>query len=257
MKRMINLCPHLMTEVVSSVGSSHIGEGQLRGREYMNLQAQTKLHALRLGTESLKWYCLNDIVMGGHSSSTLKVAVDGSLLFHGHINTNGGGFASCRTGDWKPNETIIPQGSQGVKLTVSFQHTHRFKFSLSAASSTNLPLPEAKALGAKMRPQMKRRWESMSETQRQEVMRDISWQCDFPEADTDGGSEVDHSQEIFLPFDQFAPSLYGQRLSGLKLDAATITHIGFLAGVFDTQGQVDDRYTDGPFRMQVHEIEFV
>jgi hypothetical protein len=257
MKRMMNLFPHLVTEVVSSVGSSHIGEGQLRGREYMNLQAQTKLQALRLGTESLNWYCLNDIVMGGRSSSTLKAAADGSLLFRGHINTNGGGFASCRTGDWEPNETIIPQGSQGVKLTVSFQHTHCFKFSLSAASSTTLPLPEVQALGAKMRPQMKRRWESMSETQRQVAMSDINWQCTFPEADAKYGLEVDHSQEIFLPFDQFTPSLYGQRLSGLKLDAATITHIGFLAGVFDTQGQVDDRYTNGPFRMQVHRIEFV
>ena len=55
--------------------------------------------ALTAGARSrpLAWYCVNDTVMGGRSSSTIERAEDGGLMFSGVINLNGGGFASCRT----------------------------------------------------------------------------------------------------------------------------------------------------------------
>lgn len=52
---------------------------------------------------SLRFFRINDAVMGGRSSSALEARADRSLLFSGTIDTNGGGFASCRTlGDDAP-----------------------------------------------------------------------------------------------------------------------------------------------------------
>lgn len=52
----------------------------------------------------IRFFCINDEVMGGKSSSSLSLSDSKtSLVFSGTINTNGGGFASCRTlGDEVP-----------------------------------------------------------------------------------------------------------------------------------------------------------
>lgn len=46
-------------------------------------------------TENDRWVVVNDDVMGGRSIGGLSF-VDGSLLFEGEINTDGGGFSSLR-----------------------------------------------------------------------------------------------------------------------------------------------------------------
>ncbi|MEM8768139.1 MAG: CIA30 family protein [Pseudomonadota bacterium] len=43
------------------------------------------------------WQIVNDTIMGGRSDSRFQV-VDGVLKFSGTLNTNGGGFASVRSG---------------------------------------------------------------------------------------------------------------------------------------------------------------
>ena len=48
------------------------------------------------GGVALRWYSVNDGVMGGRSSGSFRIE-DGQLLFRGLLNTNGGGFASLRT----------------------------------------------------------------------------------------------------------------------------------------------------------------
>ncbi|MEM8885343.1 MAG: CIA30 family protein [Planctomycetota bacterium] len=62
---------------------------------------------------SLRWYIVNDTVMGGRSSSKFDVE-EGALTFAGTLNTNGGGFASIRT---RPSELPLA-GSAGVHLRV-------------------------------------------------------------------------------------------------------------------------------------------
>ena len=44
----------------------------------------------------LRWFSVNDNVMGGRSLGSFEVS-EGRLLFSGSLNTNGGGFASIRT----------------------------------------------------------------------------------------------------------------------------------------------------------------
>ena len=48
-------------------------------------------------TAPLRWYVLNDVVMGGQSTSRVDTMEDGSLKFSGEISLVGGGFATCRT----------------------------------------------------------------------------------------------------------------------------------------------------------------
>ena len=71
------------------------------GKTYMeDCKAQ---HVTGLGitssasTTPLRWYVLNDVVMGGQSTSRLDTTEDGSLKFSGEISLVGGGFATCRT----------------------------------------------------------------------------------------------------------------------------------------------------------------
>ena len=66
------------------------------------------------GTAALsghRFVVVNDNIMGGRSTSQVE-SVGNSLRFTGLINTNGGGFASCRT------EARVPPGSKHVKLRV-------------------------------------------------------------------------------------------------------------------------------------------
>jgi NADH dehydrogenase [ubiquinone] 1 alpha subcomplex assembly factor 1 len=42
------------------------------------------------------WMVVNDNVMGGRSAGELQI-LDGTLVFRGSLNTNGGGFASIRS----------------------------------------------------------------------------------------------------------------------------------------------------------------
>ena len=51
----------------------------------------------RQSQEDYKFFRINDEVMGGKSVSALSFTNGEGLLFSGNINTNGGGFASCRT----------------------------------------------------------------------------------------------------------------------------------------------------------------
>jgi hypothetical protein len=60
------------------------------------------LRLLQAPSPDLKFFRINDEVMGGKSSSSIAVS-DSCLTFSGTINTTGGGFASCRTlGDSEP-----------------------------------------------------------------------------------------------------------------------------------------------------------
>ena len=102
-----------------------------------------------------------------------------------------------------------------------------------------------------MRPRMRQRWERMSDEERNLVIQDINWQCTLPPAQTTA------AETHLLPLASFTPSLYGQRLQGLTLDASTIKHVGLNVGVFDTQGKPDPHCAGGPFRLELQRLAFV
>lgn len=70
----------------------------LRGFPYMVAQAKDVVHTINNRRDALlKWYVIDDVVMGGQSSSSVKATDDNKLIFAGKLSTIGGGFCSCRT----------------------------------------------------------------------------------------------------------------------------------------------------------------
>jgi len=225
-----------------AVGSEHSGPNQQRGTAYMQSQAQVRLPALSLGGSTLEWYCLNDIVMGGRSSSHLKLTATGLLQFSGSISTVGGGFASCRT---SRAAVPVPVGATGILLEVKGAPTHAFKFTMSADTYAEGEV----AFVSDSRGFFERR-KGMSLEQRQETLQQVTWQCPIP---LDAAAGL---QKVFLPFTDFRPSWRGRKLTGLILAHQMYYYIGLNAGVFGMEGGADQRYTDGPFAIEVASISF-
>jgi hypothetical protein len=264
-------------EAGHAVGSSHQGEHQLRGQAYMQAQAEDTLESPLLkmfGSTPLQWYCLNDIVMGGMSSSNLQLTSSGALEFSGVINTQGGGFAGCRT---TTREHMATPGLNGVWLTVSGEHTHAMKFTMGAGSEADENDPTGKTLGVqdldaerarmdkgsskgkgKGKSTMAERWSGMTPDERRLMLQSISWQCSFAEQLAAPGSNNSEPRRFFLPFSSFSASLYGQPLPNLRSpDLSTLTHIGMSVGIFDAESKARlDQYTDGPFLITLHSVEF-
>lgn len=239
----------------------------------MQAQAEQTLEtpALTVGASPpLQWYCLNDIVMGGQSSSQVTLSSEGALKFSGNISTVGGGFAGCRTTD---QEYHVPSGVQGVWLTASGQHTHSVKFTMRAGSEADAQDDTGETIGVmdldtrgvrankgsgKGKPSMKERWADMSVQERKEMLGRISWQCSFSEHLAAPGADGSEPRRFFLPLSSFSASLYGQALPKLQaLDLATLHHIGLTVGVFDAASKARlSQYADGPFELTLHHIEF-
>jgi hypothetical protein len=67
-------------------------------------------------TKKAVWFRVNDLIMGGKSTSQLDADGAGRLVFSGEINTDGGGFASMRTGE--DCHVVVPQGATAVRVVV-------------------------------------------------------------------------------------------------------------------------------------------
>jgi hypothetical protein len=228
------------------------GEPPLRGQAYMLEQSKSRLSVLEMSAggrpRPMEWYCLNDIVMGGRSSSQVERTAEGSMRFSGVIDTNGGGFASCRTFKFSDAHLDRPEDSTGVNVAISGgnMQSHAFKFTMAASSLQSI---DEATLGEGMKGRRRANWEKMPLEQRRAAMQDINWQCMLPAA------AADTPTRVHLPYSEFTASLYGQRLHGLELDSRTISHVGLNVGVFDADGRPDERFGAGPFEITIHGIQ--
>ena len=57
----------------------------------------TTVLSMRSEKDIKKWERLDDVIMGGQSSSSLKASEDGAALFSGDLILEGGGFCGART----------------------------------------------------------------------------------------------------------------------------------------------------------------
>jgi len=90
-----------------------------RGMAYMQEQEAMArpVGNLTLNGRRLSWYVLDDVVMGGHSSSKVSLAADrSSLIFSGIISTKDGGFCSCST---REQHLGLPQSTVGFRLSLT------------------------------------------------------------------------------------------------------------------------------------------
>ncbi len=134
------------------------------------------------------WTTVLDGVMGGRSQGALRL-LPGSLEFRGSLNTNGGGFASVRSGD----RLTDLHAFQGIRVRVR-----------GDGRRYTLRLREA---GARY---------------------GVTYRADFPTRDawkTKGGV-AGPWETVWLPFDAFTPKWRGRQLELPPLDTSRVCGLG-------------------------------
>lgn len=184
---------------------------------------------------SLKWYRLDDGVMGGQSESDHIPLEDGKMLhFQGTINTHGGGFCSIRT---KFYHTFLSTNAEAIKL-VYRGDGKTYKLILSDGNrSTGGPFGKSP-----------------------------SWQVDLP---TQHLSETQEWEERTLPLSSLLPN-FGGRMSSRppeeerahhKFNAEDMRELGIMLSLKLSNGQPNPVETFGsgifPFSLMVKSIEVV
>jgi len=161
----------------------------------------------------LSFFRINDEVMGGRSSSSLSVR-GSSLVFAGEINTNGGGFCSCRTlGDDAPLGLPAAASALLVDATGDGQ---RHKLTLHTADSWAMSVP--------------------------------TWTQDFvPPA----GRRTTHRLPLegFVPTKQGRLVKEHPPLS-----PEAVTGLGFSLSLYTASGEPNPQFGPGPFSLEVHGV---
>jgi hypothetical protein len=165
--------------------------------------------------QTLKWFVIDDQVMGGRSSSAVTQMTDGSIKFAGIINTKGGGFSSCRTlGDDEPMG--FPSDSAFVDV-MAVPDGRQYKLTLHTADSWRMSEP--------------------------------TWTHDF-HADFPGVA-----QTFRLALKDFVPSKQGRPVQGAVLDPSRITGVGVNLSLYTMDGKANPHFGDGPFRIVLQGLE--
>ena len=214
------------------------------------------LTALDLFGSNLKWFRLDDGVMGGKSETTHKTMNDDVnddddvklLDFTGTINTDGGGFCSIRASlsddddddddDDNNNDCGFSPNAIGIKLKI-IGDGKTYKFTMSNGNTGGG--------GGGGGP----------------FSRSPSWQCDIPTRDDN------IEQDIYIPFTKLHPAFGGrssskpspEAISLYKFDITTIREIGLMLSLRLSDGSPNPKETFGegifPFSLKVSSIKEV
>jgi hypothetical protein len=210
-----------------------------------------------------EWFRVNDVIMGGRSSSSLDTDADGRLVFEGVISTNGGGFASMRTTE--RCHVSIPSGARAIrivaegdgqlwKVNLGLSHslmdsqptwTHDFLTSKGVRTCLSLHaarLPTALRGGGSVwnwlavalipcPPSSSLLWS------RSCVMLQVK-------------------QTYMLPLAAMSAQTRGRKVPGVMLDLGQVEYVGLILSLVDQEGRPNSHFGDGPFRLVVHELEF-
>lgn len=186
--------------------------------------------ALSMAGRDLKWFRLDDGVMGGQSTSDINTAAghDGVLHFTGTINTNGGGFTSIRAA--LPSGILTPE-TTGIKICFRGDgKTYKLLFSDGSRG------------GGRQTP---------------------SWQANLPTKKST--TEKDEWQEMIIPLSSFIPNVGVGRnrqigdLDHYILDPKEMKQVGLMLSLLLADGQPNPETTFGSgifeFSLQVQSIE--
>lgn len=134
------ICCALCLVVLSIVGMKawHFYNVYEEGMIYLHQMENDTMvaPAITLNGEQLEWYRVNDVVMGGHSTSELSATDEGYLRFEGVISTKDGGFASCSTAE---KDLGLTSEVTGFRLTV-VGDGQLYKFSIKTDHSVWTPV---------------------------------------------------------------------------------------------------------------------
>ena len=181
---------------------------------------------------AVSWFRVNDVIMGGKSTSELLVTDDDDdkkekegggklLMFRGIIITNGGGFASMRT-----TENCIvnsPETATTIRIIVKGDgQLWKVNLGMSHSLMDNQP----------------------------------TWSHDFL---TKTNDITIHE----LQLKNFTPQRRGRKVEttttggALDLNVKSIRYVGLILSLVTQNGTPNPNFGDGPFQITLHELEFV
>ncbi|KAJ1457523.1 complex I intermediate-associated protein 30-domain-containing protein [Pelagophyceae sp. CCMP2097] len=165
--------------------------------------------------DGVEWGPLDDVVMGGASSSSW---LDGPpATWAGTVTCEGGGgFAGARCQALRP--PVDASKSRGVKLrglrNTDAQKVRRYKFIVRDDEA----------------------WNGVAWT----------WTVDV---------RGDRAKDFQLPFDEAVPTRFAKTLTGVQLDTSKLTGLQLTYSKFEFDGGINPTFTEGPFGLEVASIE--
>ena len=170
------------------------------------------------GIDFAGWDTLNDTIMGGRSQSHCSASPEG-LRWRGTLVSEGGGFISCRSPQWRP--ALDLSAASGLTL-----HLHgdgrRYKIALACSdliTGLTAPLPGG-----------------------------LRWVAGFE-------TTPSQHQSIRIPFASLRPSVQARPLDlPLRFPARRIERIQLLHSRFDDDGSSNPRYREGELDLLIRAI---
>ena len=187
---------------------------------WQRMQADS-VDGLQLNGAPLVWRRVDDVVMGGRSSSALRADRGGAVIFSGQINTNGGGFASWR-GRSRSGGALLSADTTALRVRLKGDGKC---YKLTLGSGGGGPFSTAP-----------------------------TWQADVQTSDKS-------TTEVEIPLKDFVPSMRGQPVSGHVLRPAEMLEVGLMLSLYKAGGQKNPESTFGsgifPFEAKLEAIEAV
>ena len=169
----------------------------------------------------LVWRRVDDVVMGGRSSSALRADRGGAVIFSGQINTIGGGFASWR-GRSRSGGALLPADTTALRVRLKGDGKC---YKLTLGSGGGGPFSTAP-----------------------------TWQADVQTTDKS-------TTEVEIPLKDFVPSMRGQPVRGHVLRPAEMLEVGLMLSLYKAGGQKNPESTFGsgifPFEARLEAVEAV
>ena len=187
---------------------------------WQRMQADS-VDGLQLNGAPLVWRRVDDVVMGGRSSSALRADRGGAVVFSGQINTNGGGFASWR-GRSRSGGPILSADTTALRVRLKGDGKC---YKLTLGSGGGGPFSTAP-----------------------------TWQADVQTTDKS-------TTEVEIPLKDFVPSMRGQPVRGHVLRPAEMLEVGLMLSLYKAGGQKNPESTFGsgifPFEARLEAVEAV
>jgi hypothetical protein len=79
---------------------------------------------------------------------------------------------------------------------------------------------------------------------------DPTWTADFL-------TKKDEKTTHVLALSEFVPQTRGRKLTGLTLDRGSVCYVGLILSLVDQEGNDNPHFGDGPFKLLLHELEFI
>eukprot|EP00729_Bicosta_minor_P008088 gene8088-23497_t len=168
----------------------------------------------------LRWFCINDVIMGGRSESRIATE-NGKLVFVGNISTVGGGFASIRTTE--TTLVAMPQGAAGAIKVVVEGDGQMWKVTLGVSHGLMSGEP--------------------------------TWTHDFL---TQKGVTTTHTLPLSAFTPQRRGRKVGSptcNVAGAKLVLSDVCYVGLILSLVDQEGKPNAHFGDGPFKLILHSLE--